>query len=550
MNTPVGTRPGFALVSVAVLLFVLLGGPEPPLSHSPQLRLSPASGAPDSEVTASATGLVPGSRIALLWDGDELIARARVPGSGAVAIQFRVPDSDTGTSAIELRQTSGAGRISRIALVAATFIVLAPVSDSQRASDAAAIASPASSLGGAEAAAAPSVPGSAGGGLPSPDSSASSSTGPSSDAARSSGSREPVTGSSFPATARPQPASQPTPQPTQRPASPTPVPVAQPGTACGRVFDGDGSGSTDVTVALQSFVDSAPNNTVLCLRPGATYRLGDRISINRRTGLTIDGQGASMISPTARGTPFFYVNEGSGITFRNFVLEGQHHAAGTVNAHNVGLQHGHGIALEATRNVLIERVTMRRIFGDFVYIGTNPSWVWTDGVTIRNNNFALNGRMGIAVVAGRNILVTGNTIDKVGMFTFNIEPNEAPAGKVGGGQNVEFSFNRVGSGTHTNQFGPLFFAAAGHGNTTNVRVLSNTLTGQAMRVLVDRGPSQYVRADITISGNTSSVGAGGPVMRFVRTNGVTITNNVQPLSGGSLVQATECTNVTVSGNSG
>jgi hypothetical protein len=348
-----------------------------------------------------------------------------------------------------------------------------------------------------------------------------------------------------------------TPLPTPYVATPGPSPVAaapstQPGTppppqaGCTRTFGGDGSGSTDVAGALQDFVDDAANGSVLCLVAGATYRVDAPIRISHRSNLTLDGHGARLRSPVARDNAFITVNEGSGIALRNLVIEGANAAAGTSGALDRDRQHGHAFALEAVRSVLIEDTTVRRVFGDFVYVGTNSSLVWSDGVTIRNNDFALNGRMGVAVVAGRNVVIAGNSFDKVGMFTLDIEPNRYSPPT--GGDNIEFSGNWVGSGTHTNLYGPLFFGALGSGNTTNVRILNNTLAGQALRIWVDPLEDHYVRRSFTISGNVSSVPMAGPAMRFTDVDGVTVTNNTQPLSSGQLVTTSGSTNVTISGN--
>jgi hypothetical protein len=328
--------------------------------------------------------------------------------------------------------------------------------------------------------------------------------------------------------------------------------VVEPGTppppqaGCTRTFGGDGSGSTDVAGALQDFVDDAANGSVLCLVAGATYRVDAPIRISHRSNLTLDGHGARLRSPVARDNAFITVNEGSGIALRNLVIEGANAAAGTSGALDRDRQHGHAFALEAVRSVLIEDTTVRRVFGDFVYVGTNSSLVWSDGVTIRNNDFALNGRMGVAVVAGRNVVIAGNSFDKVGMFTLDIEPNRYSPPT--GGDNIEFSGNWVGSGTHTNLYGPLFFGALGSGNTTNVRILNNTLAGQALRIWVDPLEDHYVRRSFTISGNVSSVPMAGPAMRFTDVDGVTVTNNTQPLSSGQLVTTSGSTNVTISGN--
>ena len=533
--------PGRVLDILLVAVFVaLLATPWGAMAEGGMqvsATLSPTSGPAGSTVRVTVAGLRPGTAVQLAWDG----ATTGLPSAVAadrrdLRLDFKVPAGSAGSHSVTVNNISARtprpGKVPSAVgavLVAMTFTVgpNGPATSS-------APASPAATPVGAAPTPTPAST-AAPNGSASPTASPTASPRASSAAPTPSASAAPVT----PAPATPAPA---TPAPTPPAATPTPVPQA----GCARTFNGDRSGGTDVAGALQTFVNNSANGSVICLVAGGTYRVDNRISISRRSNLTFDGRGARLVSPVARNTSFIYVNEGSGIVIRNVVIEGANQAAGTPDALNKSLQHGHAIALESARSVVIEGTTVRRIFGDFVYVGTNSSLVWSDGVTIRNNDFALNGRMGIAVVAGRNVFIAGNSFDKVGMFTLDIEPNRYTPPT--GGDNIEFSGNWVGTGTHTNLYSPLFFGALGAGNTTNVRILNNTLAGQALRVWVDPVESQYVRRSITVSGNVSSVRMAGPAMRLFDVEGVTVTNNRQPLSSGGLVNSSGSTNVTISGN--
>ena len=528
--------PGRVLDILLVVVFiVLLANPWGATTEGGMpvsARLSPSSGPAGTTVQVTVVGLKPGTRIQLAWDGVTTgLPSALAANRGDLRLDFNVPASSPGSHSVGVMNVSA--RIPRLGkvpsavgavLVAMTFTV----GPNGQPTSSAPASAPATPVG----AAATSTPAS----TATPQGSATPKASPSSTAAPTASAPAAASASQAPATPAP-PTAAPTPQ-----ATPPPAPQA----GCARTFSGDRSGATDVSGALQTFVNNSANSSVICLVAGGTYRVDNKISISRRSNLTFDGRGAALVSPVARNTSFIYVNEGSGIVIRNVIIEGANQGAGTQNALNKSLQHGHAVALEATRSVLIEGTTVRRIFGDFVYVGTNSSLVWSDGVTIRNNDFALNGRMGIAIVAGRNVVIAGNSFDKVGMYTLDIEPNRYSPPT--GGDNIEFSGNWVGTGSHTNLYSPLFFGALGLGNTTNVRILNNTVAGQALRIWVDPVESQYVRRSITVSGNVSSVRISGPAMRFEDVDGVTVTNNRQPLSSGDLVSASGSTNVKVSGN--
>jgi hypothetical protein len=50
--------------------------------------------------------------------------------------------------------------------------------------------------------------------------------------------------------------------------------------------------------------------------------------------------------------------------------------------------------------------------------------------------------------------------------------------------------------------------------------------------------------NIVFTNNSSTVKGYGPILRFAYIDGLTVTGNVQPLSGGSLTSITDSTSVT------
>ena len=63
-----------------------------------------------------------------------------------------------------------------------------------------------------------------------------------------------------------------------------------------------GDCSVDVTQAIQSWIDSVPDNSVLSFGSGDCYRIDDTLELTGRNGLTFEGNGATFDATTAGGT--------------------------------------------------------------------------------------------------------------------------------------------------------------------------------------------------------------------------------------------------------
>jgi Right handed beta helix region len=343
----------------------------------------------------------------------------------------------------------------------------------------------------------------------------------------------------------PDPTPKPTPDPTPKP-TPDPTPTPTPVTGIPVPNSIDATGSNDASGALASFIASVPNGSTIVFKKDGTYRLDIGLRILNRKNLTLDGNDATLRATATTGQPRtspFLLEGSSGITIRNFTLAGNNPDAGTSASHHLNAQDQGGVNIYGGVDNLVENVTIRKTWGDCVYVGANQG-IWADGVIFRNSVCELNGRMGVALVAARNVTVNGITFNKISMFPFDIEPDSSSGGAV----TVVFKNSWVGSYGLTNMFTPYFFAASGAAGSTvrDVRVTGNTVAGGPGLKIVVGSP---VRQDIEVTNNVSTVVKSGTLMEFYNTAGVTVTGNVQPLTSGSLAYFDNCTNVVYGGNS-
>jgi hypothetical protein len=308
----------------------------------------------------------------------------------------------------------------------------------------------------------------------------------------------------------------------------------------------DATGQRDVSAQLQTFIRNAPNGSTLRFKAGGTYRLNKAIRINRKSGLTFDGNAATikLTGPGSYWGSAFFVDQGSkNTTIRDLKIVGNHAKAGTKGT-CCGREGQHGIGIHGSTNTVIERVDISRVGGDCFNIKDfSGDKVLAKGVTIRNSTCRLNGRMGVVINGARDVRIVNNRFDQLGYAVVGMEPNKPHQGADG----VLIKDNTVGTYSLNGQYrGYLLFACdapwmQGRSTIQNVTLTGNTVAGNRngrtntmlglnVRICGERG----IRRNFTITDNTASKAAPGPVMRFQDVNGVTVKRNKQPLSSGAL----------------
>ena len=367
------------------------------------------------------------------------------------------------------------------------------------------------------------------------------------------------------ATPRPAPTATPRPAPTATPrpaptATPRPAPTATPRPAPTQAPDPgsvtvpssiDSSGGSDVSSALQRFVDGVPNGSTISFRSG-TYRLSRGINLRSRSNLVFDGNGATLritgAGASAEASAFNLSGGDRAITIREFDLVGNNADAGTADAYDPGADSQMGVLIRGGTDILIEDVTMQRFWGDCMYVGTSGS-AWSDGVTFRDSTCSLTGRNGVTIIAGRDVTIERVRFDGIGTAVVDMEPNYG----TDGASRVMIRDNTIGTYGHNDRYTSWVLAAVGADGAVmeDVSLIGNRISGIAssgvrgdprgLHVRVDaRGP----RRDFVVRDNVSTRTVAGPSINFTGVNGVTVTGNTQPLSSGSLARFTSSSNVT------
>ena len=272
-------------------------------------------------------------------------------------------------------------------------------------------------------------------------------------------------------------------------------------------------------------------------KAGGTYRLSQGIQLANRTGLTLDGNGATLRT-TGTGNLASLIILGHryggawGGTNRNITIRGFVLAGAQPSPVLTAYEHQHGIQVENSVGVQIANMTVRGVYGDGIKVGSNE----TSNVWFHDSRIESAGRNAVTVTAGSNITAERLTIGSVGYCVFDVEPNTSSAAA----RNVIFRDSTAVSWAN------VFVAVEGaHTGATidGVTVSGVSISGKSLFTVIDNGGTSRMK-NITVTNNSSAVKAAGPVLRFAHIDGLTVTGNVQPLSSGALASITDCTGVT------
>jgi hypothetical protein len=107
----------------------------------------------------------------------------------------------------------------------------------------------------------------------------------------------------------------------------------------------DATGRADVTVALQRFIDDAPDGATIRFAADATYRIEGTLHILRRVGLTFDGRGATFVATEQTSDPdraHWWIESSNDIQLTDLTIQGAHPNPGTYVA---AFEWQHGIQI-------------------------------------------------------------------------------------------------------------------------------------------------------------------------------------------------------------
>ncbi len=295
----------------------------------------------------------------------------------------------------------------------------------------------------------------------------------------------------------------------------------------------DATGRDDVTVELQSLIDRTPDGGVVRLDDDGSYRVEGTLRITERHGLTLAGNGARLFATTTGDLERAHlaIIGGAGIVIHDLEISGANPYAGLDDrAYQEEVVGQHGIRIEGATDVELARVHVLDVYGDFVYLGRHDDLRWSERVWIHDSLFERSGRQGIAITAGRDVVIERNTITDTRRATIDLEPNSPSWGV----QNVHILDNQVGPGRL------LFVAAAGRGPVSGIVIARNRLEGHILNMIA-APPDGERRSSYYVLDNTSDQLATRSPLSFSGIDGLVVRGNRQAVvrPGEALVSAND-----------
>jgi hypothetical protein len=265
----------------------------------------------------------------------------------------------------------------------------------------------------------------------------------------------------------------------------------------------------------------------------ATYNISSNITLTNHNNLIFEGNSTATINSTATGDytgSIFYqpnvANKATHITIRNFTVTAANLTPGHMSSS------GEFAALLHTRGgsyFELDNIHASGLHGDVYTMNSGAHHAWVHDCVVTNC-----GRNFISVVYGSNLLVERNTFGLAGWSIFDIEPEVASNGATM--TDIVFQDNTAQNWSSPTGF---FFAACSAltstANVNSVTVTRNSISGNSLFTMVGKNTLGR-RANYVFTNNT---GIATPIYQkqpgmisFWRSDGVTVTGNVQPLLSG------------------
>jgi hypothetical protein len=344
------------------------------------------------------------------------------------------------------------------------------------------------------------------------------------------------------------PANTPAPTPTAT-ARPFPAPVTTRTVNVPTTIDS--TGATNAAAALQAFIGSVPDGSVIVFKAGGVYRLDRGIAVQNRHSLVFEGNGATVrtggtLSLTSMwGIPFVIYgssNDVGDIVIRNFTIEGPN---------DPSPEAPHGVGVYGGSRIEIANNTIRKTGGDGVYAANGSTQDWVNGLWVHDNTFDYINRNAFTINAAQNVLLERNTIDHVGGSVMDIEPDLSYQGAV----NVTLRDNIVGVWGMSPTFTMHFVACANNSVGVGAVIRGLTITGNHVSQGAPNsantpnagGLSTWIgksrTSNVVFANNTTTKAGTGPVLIFEHVDGLTVTGNTQPVTSGQLTYISDSTAV-------
>jgi hypothetical protein len=236
---------------------------------------------------------------------------------------------------------------------------------------------------------------------------------------------------------------------------------------------GSGSCASDVTSNMQTFLNAAADNSTVTLAYHACYEIDGILTIQNRTGLTINANGATFkttvpVNNTSKH-PFFYLLSNTHLTIKNLNIVGAYDGSNG----GPGREGAYGMILEDNHGVTLTGLSMLNIQGDFFTVQAPfdvPGGNLNTGIVVTNSTFTNCGYHGFVAEGVNGLTVTGNTFTNMAVDAMDFEYDIFSSGPPNPGSKIATyaaEDNVMVARNTWNNWGADWFASIQPSNTPN-----------------------------------------------------------------------------------
>ena len=191
----------------------------------------------------------------------------------------------------------------------------------------------------------------------------------------------------------------------------------------------DDTGTADVTVPLNAYLSSVPDDTIINFPANGRYRIEGTLVVSGKSSITINGNGATFFAttnglappppPGCQGTGPCNPNRGRmqwdfesdvNLLVHDTNVIGSATNPGVDGTYKVAYEAQHAYNIGSGTGITLDHVTAQNTWGDLVYIGGGGANVPAADVTVENSTLDAASRQCFSVVDAEHVLIQNNTI--------------------------------------------------------------------------------------------------------------------------------------------
>jgi hypothetical protein len=308
----------------------------------------------------------------------------------------------------------------------------------------------------------------------------------------------------------------------------------------------DATGRTDVSSGLNAFIAAVPDGGTIVFPANGQYRIEGTLHVENKTNIRVDGNGslffartdgsnvrlpscnqhpgwASCREPNRLRPQWSFLGDHN-ILVRDVNVRGSNPDAGPKGEYNPLLEAQHGFQIVGTDGIVLDHVSARAVWGDFVNVGVGlvgRRYTMSTNVLVENSTFRGSSRQGWSVTDAQHVTFVHNSIDQVRRSLIDLEANTATDVIA----YVTIEGNTLGRSRLCT------VANGGAGAIEHDFVISGNhmLSGVMLQACL-RGTAHARRRNLTVSGNVGSRTPNSPMLSVAYFDNITVRNNVQQFS--------------------